>query len=414
MSEGNVAMKGWAGQAAAMVSIWALCLTTGCGNFWVYPGSTTSGTGTTGSGDYVYVANTTTQNVAAFEVGTGSLTAISGSPFPLGFAPTAAVVNPADSLLFIASNDGIYSYSISSTGVLALLSSGVASGVPNVVSMAVSPDGQWLFALAGVATANILTVYEFQINSSTGALAANNSLGQTYTGTYTITAPASPIVPPVPYAVTVAQVASGEYLFAALGTGGTFVVPFNTSTGVQVLTAATQYLPLAGSNNPASNYYVNDALAVNSSASVLYVATSNTSASNGVIAAYTIGSNGTNGTLTFLASGATGFLPGSVVLNSAGADIYVGNQTGNSISAFNTTASGSSLPVLYTTSGLAYAPTGLAVDRSGDYLLAIANGGGPDMTMYSYDSTTTGKLDEAASNPTGTDPTNPVAIATTH
>jgi 6-phosphogluconolactonase (cycloisomerase 2 family) len=54
------------------------------------------------------------------------------------------------------------------------------------------------------------------------------------------------------------------------------------------------------------------------------------------------------------------------------------------------------------------------VDNSGDYLLAAANGGSSDLTMYSYDSTTTGKLDLSAATATGTDPTGPVAIAATH
>jgi 6-phosphogluconolactonase len=407
-------MRRWVGRAAATICTLGLALATGCGSFFVYPGSTGTGTGTgtgtTGSGDYVYVANGTTQNVAAYEVNAGSLSALAGSPFPLGFAPTAAVVNPVDSLLFIASNSGIYSYSISSTGVLALLSSGgVTSGLSNVVSMAVSPDGQWLFALDGVAvntaTAQYgVTLYQFQINSGTGGLTATTSGGQAFTGTYTIQGPTSPPIP-VPSQVAVASVPSGEYLFVALGTGGTLSIPFNTSTGGQ--SAATQYLIPANS----SIYLANDALAVNTSASVLYVVSSNTSSQAGVITAYTIGSNGT---LTALATGSTAFQPASVVLNSAGTDIYVANQASNSISAFNTTASGSTLPVLYTTSGLGYVPTGLAVDRSGDYLLAIANGGGPDMTMYSYDSATAGKLDEAASTSTGADPTNPTAIATTH
>jgi 6-phosphogluconolactonase (cycloisomerase 2 family) len=381
----------------------------GCAGFFVYPGTTTGGTGTTGTGDYVYVANATTQNVAAFEVGTGTLTPISGSPFALGYVPTAAVVNPADSVLFVASNSGIYNYSIASTGVLTSLNSGVTTGLEDVVSMAVSPDGQWLFALDGVAAANVLTVYEFQI-SSTGALSADTAGGATYTGTYTITAPASPIAAPVPYALTVASVSSGEFVFVALGTGGTLVIPFNTSTGVQSATAPLQYAPPTG-----SNYYSNDALAVNSSTSVLYVATSNASSSAGLITAYTIGSNGTNGTLTFLASGATANFPTSVVLNSAGTDIYVANTTSDSISGFSTTVSGGTLPALTNSPyPFGYAPTGLAVDRSGDYLLAISNTGNPDLTIYSYDATTAGKLDEAASTATGSDPTGAFAIAATH
>jgi 6-phosphogluconolactonase (cycloisomerase 2 family) len=391
------------------MAVAALCLTTGCGNFWVYPGSTTGGTGATGTGDYVYVANATAQNVAGFEVGTGVLTPLSGSPYALGYVPTAAVVNPADSILFVASNSGIYNYSIASTGVLASLNSGVTSGLEDVVSLAVSPDGQWLFALDGAPLADVLTVYQFQI-SSTGALSADTSSGATYTGTYTITAAASPIVPPQAYAIQVATVSSGEYVFVALGTGGTLVIPFNTSSGAQFTTTALQYA--VPTSSPSSPYYSNVALAVNSSTSVLYVATSNASSGPGLLTAYTIGSNGTSGTLTTLATNATANFPTAVVLNSAGTDVYVANESSESISGFSTTVSGSTLPALTSSPySFTYAPTGLAVDRSGDYLLAISSTGTPNLAMYSYDATTAGELDEAASTATGT---NPVAIATTH
>jgi DNA-binding beta-propeller fold protein YncE len=152
---------------------------------------------------------------------------------------------------------------------------------------------------------------------------------------------------------------------------------------------------------------------VNASTSVLYVVSSNTSSLDGVITAFTIGSNGTNATLTTLATGTTAFQPTAVVLNSAGTDIYVANTSSNSISGFSTTVSGSTLPALTSSPySSGSAPTGLAVDHSGDYLLAIANAGGPDLSMYSYGSA--GQLSEAASNATGTDPTGAFAIATTH
>lgn len=394
------------GRAVAAVGIVALGLTVGCGNFFVYPGST-GGSGSTGTGDYVYVANATTQNVAGFQVGTGTLTAITGSPFSLGYVPSAAVVNPANSILFVASSGTISSYSISSSGVLASLSNPAITGLSNVVSMAVSPDGQWLFALDGTAVNTAtgqygIQVYEFQINSSTGALAATTSGGATYSGTYTIQGPTAPPTP-VLSQIAVASVTNGEYVFVAMGTGGTLVIPFNTSTGVQ--SAPTQYGIPGGS----SIYLANDALAVNSTTGVLYVVSSNTSSLNGTIAAYTIGSNAA---LTSLASGTTAFQPTSVALNHAGTDIYVGNLASNSISGFSTTASGSTLTALTNSPySLSAAAVGLAADRSGDYLLAIANTGNPNLTMFSYDATTTGQLDEAASTATGT---NPVAIAVTH
>jgi hypothetical protein len=58
--------------------------------------------------------------------------------------------------------------------------------------------------------------------------------------------------------------------------------------------------------------------------------------------------------------------------------------------------------------------TALGADSTGKYLLAAANGGSPDLTMYSFDAATAGKLDAAASIATDTAPANAVAIALTH
>ena len=398
----------------AVLSLLALCGMMGCAGFWVpVNNSNSSGNGGTAN-DYVYVANASTQWMAGYAVGTGSLTAIAGSPFALGFTPTAAVVNSANSILFVSSSAGIYSYAIASNGVLSSLTSGITSGLNNVVSLAVSPDGNWLFALDGTSTANVVTVYEFSINSSTGALSAVNSNSQTYKGTYSIAAPVSTVVAS-PSQIAVASVSSGEYLFVALGTGGTLIIPFNTSTGVQAPagTSVAQIRPPTG--GPNSNYWADSALAVNASTSVLYIVSSDTSSSNGVIAAYVIGSNGTQATLGTPASGATAFQPAAVAINTAGTDVYVANTAGDSISAFGTTASGSSLPGLTGSPyPFGYAPTGLAVDNSGNYLLAIAQDGGPDLTMYSYGPA--GQLSEAASINTGngTEPAGAVAIAATH
>src|ERR1017187_3945920 len=118
------------GQAAAAMGIWALSLTIGCGNFWVYPGSLNNGT--SNSGDYVYVANApttsgSTPTLAGFTVGTGTLTAVSGSPYSLGFVPTAVAVNPANTIVFVAGTNGLFgyinAYSIGSGGALTLLRS---------------------------------------------------------------------------------------------------------------------------------------------------------------------------------------------------------------------------------------------------------------------------------------------------
>jgi 6-phosphogluconolactonase (cycloisomerase 2 family) len=390
-------MMGLVRRVAAALAAGALCWTTGCAGFWVYPGAANGSSTTTTSGDYVYVANATAETVSGFVVGTGALTAVSGSPYSLRFVPMALAVNPANSILFVASGTGIDAYSIGTGGVLGALSSGVTSGLTDVVSMDISPDGQWLFALDGTLASNIVTVYEFQINSSTGVLTQESGATISIAG-------ATPA--PTPSAIKVSPVASNgqQYVFVALGTGGDLVIPFITSSGA--LSTMAWQMTLA--SLPA--YTSDNALAVNADGSILYIARSN-STSDGSLVSYTIGSNNE---LVFAAQGstATGVQPTAVVLNTAGTDVYVANRTDGTISGFSTTLNNSGeLPSL----GLPYmsgsAVIALAVDNSGDYLLAASNGGSYDLMMYSYDSTTPGALDLSAATATGT---GPIAIAATH
>jgi 6-phosphogluconolactonase (cycloisomerase 2 family) len=376
-------MMGLLRRVAAALGLVALCWTTGCAGFWVYPGSSSgSSTSTSSSVNYVYVANATAATLSGFAVGTGTLTAVTGSPYALPFYPTAVAVNPANSIVFVAGNSEIYSYTINSGGSLSLLNTNPLV-VADVVAMDISPDGQWLLALDG----NRVTVDEFQITSSSGVL--TQGAGASYSTTVTGF---------LPMAIKVALLPNGsEYVFVALGTAGDLVYPFNTSTGV-----LSTPLPLslgAGSVNS------DDALAVNANTSTLYIARTNSS-SAGSIVAYSIGGGGA---LNQVAQGTTGVQPYSVVLNTAGTDVYVANRTDGTISEFSTTANSSQLPALGTiTSGTAV--TALTVDSSGDYLLA-ANSGANDLTMFSFDSMTPGTLDYLNEFATGTEPD---AIAATH
>ena len=390
-------MMGLLRRVAGALGVAALCWTTGCAGFWVAVDSSSSSSST--SGDIVYVANGTADTVSGFVVGTGTLTAVSGSPVSLGFSPTALAVNPADSILFVAGSSQIAAFSIASGGVLGSLTSGVTSGLTDVVAMDISPDGQWLFALDGSFSSGVVTVYEYQIDSSTGGLtpeAGANISG--ITGGTTVTNSSAIKVSP-----------NGEFVFVALGTGGDLSIQFNTAASSGAMSNPNQ-MTLA--SLPTST--MDNALAVNSDSTILYIARSY-STSVGAIAAYSIGSGGVLNPVP-VAQGTTGVQPSAVVLNAAGTDVYVANRTTSTISEFSTTANSSGLlPSLGTgTIDSGSAPIGLAVDNSGDYLLAAANGGSSDLTMYSYDSTTTGKLDLSAATATGTDPTGPVAIAATH
>jgi 6-phosphogluconolactonase len=387
-------MRGWAGQAAAMVSIWALCLTAGCGGFFVYPGSTGTGTGTSNTGDYVYVANGTTDSLAGFQVGTGTLTAISGFPFSLGFVPTAVVVNPANTIVFVAGNNGlngfINAYAIGTGGVLSLLTSNnLGSG--SEVSMDISPDGDWLVGLdASGPLVSEAIIDEYAINTSSGALTLETNTG----GVYTYTGSSIPTL--VPRAIKFAP--SEAYVFVAEGTAGDLVFPFSGGT------FSTPQALIFGAGSSTSD----NALAVNSGSSYLYIARSGT---GGGLAVYTIGSGGALNEVTGSPL-AAGNQPFSVVVNKAGTDVYVANQVDSTISGYSIASSGAVAvlsPATFTTTSASRA---LAVDNSGDYLLSIANGGNPDLSMYSYSSTAEPVF--STSSTTGTDPTNPVAIAATH
>lgn len=360
-----------------------LTVVAGCDGFFV---NQNSGGGTTASGDYVYVANQGTSTVSGFSVGSSGLAGIAGSPFQLSFVPSAVAVNPTNMMLFVSGVNGgtgfIASYSIGGDGALTLMkTNGV--GLANPISMDVSPDGQWLLGLDG----NGLTVDEYQINTSNGALTLGN--GQVYTiQGATVTPRALKISP------------GGDLVFAAIGTGGDLVFPFNTTNGV--LSAPSRLaLPANVSDN---------GLAVTRNGSTLYIARSGT---GGGLAAYTVSSGGT----LQLISGypvSAGTQPFSVAVNGDGSAVYVANQLDGTISGYSISSSGAATP----SSGSPYAngsgPTLLAVDRTGKYLLAISHAGSPDLTQYSFDATTPGKLNPLASTSTGTNPTSPVGLAVTH
>lgn len=365
----------------AVVLLAVTLLLTGCSNFFVKPDSTTGGGGAGSSSNLIYVANGSSQTIGAYQVSTGALTTVSGSPFAVNYTPLALVVSRPNTFLFVsASGGGVYGYSIASDGGLNSLGQLAGNAL---LSMDVSPDGQWLVGLDG--TTQVLDI--FQINTTTGAL--------TLLGPVAYTASTGVVTPKM-----VRFAPSGTYLFAALGSAGDAVFTFNTSTGAA---GQVQLLSL-GATTISDN-----ALAVNSASTVLYVARSGTSSGVGV---YTIG---VNGTLTPVAGSPfpAGGTPNAVAIAPSGAYVYAANRGDGTISGYLVGSTVALTPLgssPYTSGALV---TSLAVDKSSTYLLAGANGSFPDLTMYSFDATTAGKLDTVASV-TSTATAGLVAIATTH
>jgi 6-phosphogluconolactonase len=391
--KGKETMKQAALRVASRMALGLLPLTMGCAGFFVYPGSTGTGTGSGGSttADYVYVANQTANTLSGYVIGTSTLTAVSGSPFSLGFTPTAVVVNPADTIAFVAGSSGtsgfINAYSIGSGGVLSLLASNNV-GAAYEAAMAVSPDGQWLLGVdASGTSAGIATIDEYAINASTGQLILGNG------ATYSLVTNQGAIEP---RAIKFAP--NGQVVFVALGTAGDLIYSFNSTTGSGALTFS-QSIPLSGASLTSDN-----SLAVSPNGSYLYIARSNGTA--GTVAAYTI-----SGAVVGAISGSpftAGDQPYSVVVNTTSTDVYVANQLDSTISEYSVGSSGA----LTALSGSPFAngaqPTTLAIDQSGTYLLALSNAGS-SLNMYTF--TSSGTLAAATSATTGT---GPIAMAVTH
>jgi 6-phosphogluconolactonase (cycloisomerase 2 family) len=401
----------WVGRVASAMAVAALSFTTGCAGFFVYPGSLNGGGGSTSSGDYVYVANQSTDSLAGFSVSSGTLTAVSGSPFNLGFSPTSVVVNPANTIVFVSGVSGLYgiinSYSIGTGGTLSLLASNTL-GSADEVSMVVSPDGQWLVGLdANGPALNEAIVDVYEINATTGqltALTASEAVQVSLSSGQTI----------VPLGIAFGPSAGTNtwYLFAALGTAGDLEFTFTSSTSSN--TPTYSFGNSIAQLRTGSATVSDNALAVSPNGSYLFIAQSGTSSG---VAVYTIGSGGALTSVTG-SPFAAGNDPFSVVVNSAGTDVYVANQVDGSISGFSVGSGG----VLTAIGGSPFSshlgtgtlPRALAIDNSKDYLLSANNGGDPDLAMFSFDQGTPGALVYSTSTATGTDPTAPVAIATTH
>lgn len=365
---------------------------TGCGGFFP-PVTPTPPPGSTEN--YAYVANTTgttasgtnsaTGTVSGFTVGTGTLKAVSGSPLTLGYQPVAMAVTRDNKFLYVATLGNINVYTINANGSLSTPSTGTGVAIVNVVSMDVSPDGQWLVALDG--NTLVAQIDVFQINATTGALTSVTT-GQ-------LAIPNAVISPKM---VKIAP--NGALVFAALGSGGDVVFNFDTSTGAL----------LTSQNLAVSNQTSDNGLAIDNASAYLYIARSGT---GGGVRVFAIGSGGSLNEIpgSPFASGGQAY---SVVLDNTGKYVYAANRANGTIYGYSigtggglTALAGSPYP-----SGLLV--TSLGTDSSGDYLLAAANGGNPDLSMYSFDTTTPGKLNLATSTATGTDPTGAIAVALTH
>jgi 6-phosphogluconolactonase (cycloisomerase 2 family) len=378
----------WLLLLAAMVPV-----LTGCASFWdnsTSSTSTTTSTTTLSSGIF-YVLNVETEQIVAYYVSAGTLTKIASYTTP--DVPVTLAVAPNNDHLYLSTASGIYVYTIGSTGALTIANSGSVISSDEAYTMQVDTTSGWLIeAVSGDAQVNALA-----LNSSTGLLSSTTERSITL------------------YSSTIQQLAispNNDYVFVAMGTGGTQIIPF-TSTNSNPF-GSTSRLAVYGSGGAALS------VAVDPSERLLYIGETAVSSStnSGGLRAFKI-SSGSFSELSASPFASQGLAPYSILPEAGGSYVYVANRQTSSgstgVIAGFTVASSSSTYTLTALSSTYTAGThtvALAEDSTDQFLFAVNYGGSYDLTGYTFDSA--GALTTVVQSTTGTDPVEASAIAAQH
>lgn len=369
----------------------SVLLLAGCGDFFTKDGGGGGGGGGS-TGSYIYVGTQTGVLVGYSVSTTGALGTLSGSPSQ--FATTAInalAVTPANTFLYAGvAGIGVYGLSIASTtGVTTLINTNVLVQDVAPLALTVDPSGKYLL-VAGLAN-GAAAVGEYLINS-------DGTLSETTISPVTITFPTNTDTTNLSIQ-NIAVAPNSSYVFVTLGQLGVAPLPFNTSGG---LTANTQIL-LPKATNGISNQDLG--LAVNAASTALFVGETN----NGV-RVFTIGAN----KFTEISGSPfkAGSQPRSLAFDGTGDYLYAANGSDATISGYSVLASGTLTALAGSPfSSVGAGPNALALDQSKKFLLSANLGGSPDLQLFSFDSTTAGKINPGA---TATNATGASAIASTH
>jgi 6-phosphogluconolactonase len=379
---------------ALAATLLAMGFVTACSGFWDAPSSSGGGGGSTLSSGNFYVVNQQTKQVAAYNIASGALKKISGSPYTLSSAPYSIAIGPSGNFLYVGTATGIFLYSIGSSGQLTLANNANVISQDIATTMQVDATGQWLVE----AGPNLKELLAIRVNSNTGVpLSTTEQLT---------------LLP----AATVQQLAispDNAHVFVALGSSGTQDVTF--AAGQSSPFGSTFNIPTLNSAGAALS------VAVDPTNRLLYIGETAAVSGSNTGGLRAIDYN----TLVELADSpfATGGLAPVAILplpygTNKGDYVYVANRSTSSgstglIQGFVVSASGStySLAAMSNAATAGTAPVGMVQESTGNYLLVINSGGNPDLQAFSFDSTSAGKLVSALTSATGIDPVQASGIA---
>jgi 6-phosphogluconolactonase (cycloisomerase 2 family) len=367
-------------------------LLAGCSNFWQSPTSTTTTTTTTTlSSGVFYVLNVETSQIVAYDIVSGTLTKLGTYATPA--VPLALAVSPNGGFLYLSTANGIYMYTVASGGTLTLGNDKGIISSDTAYTMQVDSTNSWLIEAISGST----SLCAIPLSTSTG-------LPPTSSTEQCATLPSTTV-----QQLTIAP--KNNYVFVALGKGGTAVVPFTAGNTSPFGTVGN--IGVKGSGGAALS------VAVDPSSRLFYIGeTVATSGSEtGGVRAFTLASLPSVAELSGSPYTSKGLAPYSILPLSTGDYIYVANrQTSSSssgvIAGFSFTSSSStySLTALSGTVTAGTHPVGLAEDSSKQFVLAVSVDGSPDLEAYFFDTTTNGQLDATITSTTGTDPVQASAV----
>lgn len=369
---------------------------TGCGGFFQCEGkascpSTGTGTPGTSSGDYAYISNNSTSanDLSVYDVSTGALNALSSSPISLGYIPNAMVINPANTIMFVSNpaTSVINAYTIASSGAL---SGGTAVATQIATAMAISPDGEYLYALDVTTAGSFLAFYAIGANGALTA-ASNPNIQLPISGTGTLGA-----------SIAVAPSGSdSNYLVVTLGTAGDVIVPLANDQLNAAIAIPTPITPTCPNNSAAGDF----GAAIDSNNNGYFARTCE-------IAVYSIASDGSKWTsVTNTAANSTPGLGDHAILLT-GSYLYTANVTDSTISGFSFTSAGVLAPLTGSPFAAPTSVSALGVDNTGKYIVASGYSSSAGTKLYTIGSA--GALTAASvATATGTATANPVVIAMT-
>lgn len=345
------------------------------------------GTTATTSGKFYILDAGSNPGIVGASIVSGSLTAISGSPWLVTGVPHSMAIAPNGSFLVVSTTGGVFSFPITS----GTLGTGVLISDIEAYSVRVDTTSSWV--VEAIPGANGFSLDAVPVNSATGA-----SPGAAQTQSYGLTNAA---LEPNQMAIS----GDDANIFVALGTGGTAVVAFNHS-------AASGSNPLASTSTVIDVANAGQALSVavdpGTSPRLFFIGETladPTSGASGGLRVFNYSSLGsgspTQATGSPIASG--GLAPNFILPLStgtyAGDYVYVANGAGQSaagnVTGFSITAgSGSTYTIATDTSTAAGAqPLGLAEDSTGSFVFAVGSQGSPYFDAYTFDPATPGQLD---------------------